>query len=101
MKRPARKILIVLILAALGLVGWHFGLDRAGDCLLQGGRWNWDGGFCRLEGLKGFRRSPLTNPFGHEAVNFFSIRNSTFEGLKPFVVSYPNKFHYPRGNRVA
>ena len=51
MKRPARKILIVLILAALGLVGWHFGLDRAGDCLLQGGRWNWDGGFCRLDSI--------------------------------------------------
>jgi len=47
MKRPARKILIVLILAALGLVGWHFGLDRAGDCLLQGGRWSPINGACQ------------------------------------------------------
>lgn len=51
MKRPARTVLIVLLLAALGLAAWHFGLDRAGDCLLQGGRWNRDGGFCRLDSL--------------------------------------------------
>lgn len=57
MKRPTRKILIVLVIVALGLVGWHFGLDRAGDCLLQGGRWNWDGGFCRLDSL-------AQHPFG-------------------------------------
>ena len=51
MKRPTRKILIVLVIAALGLAGWHFGLARAGDCLLQGGHWNWGGGFCRLDSI--------------------------------------------------
>ena len=51
MKRTPRKILILLVLAALGAVAWHFGLFRAGDCLIQGGRWNSDTGVCRLDSL--------------------------------------------------
>ncbi|CAM5535981.1 hypothetical protein [Sphingobium scionense] len=51
MKRPPRKLLIALVILALGLIAWHFGLFRAGDCLLQGGSWNMDNGFCRLDSL--------------------------------------------------
>lgn len=51
MKRIPRKVLIVLILAAIGALAWHFDLFRAGDCLMQGGTWNWDGHFCRLDSL--------------------------------------------------
>ncbi|WCP14699.1 hypothetical protein sphantq_03148 [Sphingobium sp. AntQ-1] len=51
MKRTPRKILILLVLLALGTVAWHFGLFRAGDCLIQDGRWNGDAGFCRLDSL--------------------------------------------------
>jgi hypothetical protein len=51
MKRPARKILIALVLAALGGAAWHFHLDRAIDCWNRNGRWVWDGGFCRLDTL--------------------------------------------------
>ncbi|MEC3911640.1 hypothetical protein U5A82_14540 [Sphingobium sp. CR2-8] len=51
MKRTHRKILIVLVLIILGAIAWHFALFRAGDCLIQGGRWNWDTGFCRLDSL--------------------------------------------------
>jgi hypothetical protein len=51
MKRTPRKVLIVLILAAIGALAWHFHLFRAGDCLTQGGTWNWDGHFCRLDSL--------------------------------------------------
>lgn len=51
MKRTPRKILILLALLVLGAAAWHFGLFRAGDCLMQGGQWNWDGGFCRLDSL--------------------------------------------------
>ncbi|SEI85276.1 hypothetical protein SAMN05518849_1011114 [Sphingobium sp. AP50] len=51
MKRTPRKVLIVLILAAIGALAWHFDLFRAGDCLTQGGTWNWDGNFCRLDSL--------------------------------------------------
>jgi hypothetical protein len=51
MKRTHRKVLIVLVIAALGLVAWHFDLFRAGDCLIQGGRWNWANDFCRLDSL--------------------------------------------------
>ena len=40
-----------LVILALGLIAWHFGLFRAGDCLLQGGSWNMDNGFCRLDSL--------------------------------------------------
>lgn len=49
MKRTHRKALIVIILAVLGLLAWRFDLFTAGDCLIQGGRWNWDNGFCRLD----------------------------------------------------
>ncbi|BBF69831.1 hypothetical protein SBA_ch1_20310 [Sphingomonas bisphenolicum] len=51
MKRTPRKILILLVLAVLGAVAWHVGLFRAGDCLIQGGRWNGETGFCRLDSL--------------------------------------------------
>lgn len=51
MKRTHRKALIVLILAALGFIAWYFHLFRAGDCLMQGGTWNWAGDFCRLDKL--------------------------------------------------
>lgn len=51
MKRTPRKALIVIILAVLGLIAWRFDLFTAGDCLIQGGRWNWDNGFCRLDSL--------------------------------------------------
>ncbi|NML09932.1 hypothetical protein HHL08_07170 [Sphingobium sp. AR-3-1] len=51
MKRTPRKILILLVLAALGAAAWQFGLFRAGDCLIQGGRWNNDTGVCRLDSL--------------------------------------------------
>jgi len=51
MQRTHRKILILLVLVALGALAWHFDLFRAGDCLLQGGRWIADGGFCRLDSL--------------------------------------------------
>lgn len=51
MKRTPRKILILLGLFALGAIAWHFGLFRAGDCLIQGGRWNGDTGVCRLDSL--------------------------------------------------
>ena len=51
MQRTYRKILILLVLVALGALAWHFDLFRAGDCLLQGGRWIGDGGFCRLDSL--------------------------------------------------
>lgn len=51
MKRTPRKLLIALVILALGLIAWHFGLFRAGDCLLQGGSWNMDNGFCRLDSL--------------------------------------------------
>lgn len=49
MQKHRRKILILLALLALGGIAYATGLNRAGDCLLQGGRWNWDGGFCRLD----------------------------------------------------
>jgi hypothetical protein len=51
MKRPARKVLIALALVALTGAAWYVHLDRALDCWNQGGRWNWDGGFCRLDSL--------------------------------------------------
>ncbi|WP_088185674.1 hypothetical protein [Sphingobium sp. Z007] len=51
MQRTPRKILILLVLVALVAIAWHFGLFRAGDCLIQGGRWNSDTGFCRLDSL--------------------------------------------------
>ena len=51
MKRPYRKLLILIALLILGGMAWHFGLFRAGDCLLQGGSWNGNGGFCRLDSL--------------------------------------------------
>jgi hypothetical protein len=51
MKPLHRKLLILAALIALGVIAWHFALFRAGDCLLQGGRWNWSGGFCRLDSL--------------------------------------------------
>lgn len=51
MNRPRRKLLILLAVLILGLLAWHFALFRAGDCLIAGGRWNWDGGFCRLDSL--------------------------------------------------
>lgn len=51
MTRTQRKLLILILILSLALVAWHFGLFRAGDCLLEGGRWNWDGGFCRLDSL--------------------------------------------------
>ncbi|WIW87251.1 hypothetical protein K3M67_09625 [Sphingobium sp. V4] len=51
MKRTHCKALIALVIAALGLGGWYFGLDRAGDCWAKGGRWNWNSGFCRLDSL--------------------------------------------------
>ncbi|HUD93417.1 hypothetical protein [Sphingobium sp.] len=51
MKRAPRKVLIVLVLAILGLIAWQLDLFTAGDCLIQGGRWNWDNGFCRLDSL--------------------------------------------------
>jgi hypothetical protein len=51
MKRTHRKILIALVLIALATIAWHFGLFRAGDCMIQGGAWNWDNGFCRLDSL--------------------------------------------------
>lgn len=51
MKRSHRKALILIILLVLGALAWQLGLFRAGDCLLEGGRWNWSGGFCRLDSL--------------------------------------------------
>ncbi|TWH94480.1 hypothetical protein IQ35_01723 [Sphingobium wenxiniae] len=51
MKRAHRKWLIVLVLLALGAVAWWAGLFTVGDCLMQGGRWNWSGHFCRLDSL--------------------------------------------------
>lgn len=51
MTRVPRKLLIILALLLIGGLAWHFGLFRAGDCLLQGGRWNWDNGFCRLDAM--------------------------------------------------
>ncbi|MGE4322916.1 MAG: hypothetical protein AB7E60_07780 [Sphingobium sp.] len=51
MNRTRSRLLILLAILILGLIAWHFGLFRAGDCLIQGGRWNWDGGFCRLDAL--------------------------------------------------
>lgn len=51
MKRTPRKLLIAIVILALSLIAWHFGLFRAGDCLLQGGSWNMDNGFCRLDSL--------------------------------------------------
>lgn len=49
MQRPLRRLLILLAILILAGLAWHAGLFRAGDCLLQGGRWNWDGSFCRLD----------------------------------------------------
>ncbi|KQN00875.1 hypothetical protein ASE85_09655 [Sphingobium sp. Leaf26] len=51
MKRAPRKVLIILALVILAALAWHFGLFRAGDCMVQGGSWNWDNGFCRLDSL--------------------------------------------------
>lgn len=51
MKRAHRKVLFVLVLAVIGGIAWQFDLFTAGDCLMQGGRWNWDAGFCRLDSL--------------------------------------------------
>ncbi|MCI4589858.1 hypothetical protein MOK15_07110 [Sphingobium sp. BYY-5] len=51
MKRTHRKILILVLLLVLGGIAWQFDLFRVGDCLMQGGRWNWDGNFCRLDSL--------------------------------------------------
>lgn len=51
MKRIYWKILIALLLVAIGAIAWHFALFRAGDCLIQGGNWNWDNGFCRLDAM--------------------------------------------------
>ncbi|WP_231923277.1 hypothetical protein [Sphingobium cloacae] len=51
MKRMHRKWLIVLVLIALGGLAWWADLFTAGDCLMQGGRWNWGGHFCRLDSL--------------------------------------------------
>lgn len=51
MKNAPRKILILIALLILGVLAWHFGLFRAGDCIVQGGAWNWDNGFCRLDSM--------------------------------------------------
>jgi len=51
MKRTHRKILILLVLLILGGIAWYADLFTAGDCMLQGGRWNWEGHFCRLDTL--------------------------------------------------
>ena len=51
MKRAPRKMMILIAILVLAGIGWHFGLDRAADCWTQGGRWAWDGGFCRLDTL--------------------------------------------------
>ncbi|SCW69372.1 hypothetical protein SAMN02927924_02202 [Sphingobium faniae] len=51
MKRMHRKWLIVLVLLALGAIAWWADLFTVGDCLMQGGRWNWDGHFCRLDSI--------------------------------------------------
>lgn len=49
MKRTHRKLLILVLLLALGAGAWALGLDRAADCWTKGGSWLWDGGFCRLD----------------------------------------------------
>jgi hypothetical protein len=49
MQKHRRKIIILLALLALGGIAYATNLNRVGDCLLQGGRWNWDTGFCRLD----------------------------------------------------
>lgn len=51
MQRYRRKLIILVVLLAIGALAWHFDLFRAGDCLREGGKWNADGGFCRLDRL--------------------------------------------------
>lgn len=49
MQRHRRKLLILIAILILGAVAWWANLFRAGDCLLEGGRWNAGGQFCRLD----------------------------------------------------
>lgn len=49
MKRTPRTLLILAALLILGGIAWYADIFRAGDCLLEGGRWNRDGHFCRLD----------------------------------------------------
>lgn len=51
MFKRRRTILILLALLILGAAAWGMGLDRAADCALAGGRWNWGGHFCRLDSM--------------------------------------------------
>jgi len=49
MKRIHVRMLVLVAVLILGGLAWQAGLFRMGDCLLQGGRWNGDGSFCRLD----------------------------------------------------
>lgn len=49
MKRTYVRLLVILVALILAALAWQAGLLRAGDCLLQGGRWVGEGGFCRLD----------------------------------------------------
>ena len=58
MKRTPRKLLILLVLLTLGGIAWYADLFRAGDCLIEGGRWNRTGQFCRLDQPKATIATP-------------------------------------------
>ncbi|MET0248924.1 MAG: hypothetical protein ABW164_04270 [Sphingobium sp.] len=49
MKRIHVRLLVLLAVLILGALAWQADLFRAADCLIEGGRWNWDGAFCRLD----------------------------------------------------